>query len=152
MIEHTVNHGSVRGSIMLFVIASIPICAVGCSDGPTVHEVRGQVFYESKPVEKGDIRFIPIDGTKGQASYGTIIDGKYEITARGGVSVGKHRVEIQAFRKTGRKVPGKPPATELNVDEMTLVGPKVIGSSSSPLVVSAAEIQSGAIDFTIPRE
>jgi hypothetical protein len=60
---------------------------------------------------EGDIRFIPIDGTKG-ADAGTVIqDGKYKV-APSGLAGGKYRVSIRGYKHTGKLEPdplGGPP-------------------------------------------
>ena len=79
--------------------------------------VGGTVTYQGKPIEDGEIRFVPIGDTKGPISSAAIRNGRYEVTARGGVPVGTHRVEVFAFRvKSGRvaadsrgAAPGEPP-------------------------------------------
>ena len=63
-------------------------------------EVRGNVTYAGKPVQNGEIRFFPTEKTKGPVSGAPIVEGKYDVTQRGGVPVGSHRVEIEAFRSS----------------------------------------------------
>jgi hypothetical protein len=60
--------------------------------------VTGTVTYQGKPLADGDIRFIPIGDTKGPTSSAPIRNGRYQVTARGGVPVGTHRVAVFAFR------------------------------------------------------
>ena len=75
--------------------------AGGCGaadDGPERAIVTGKVSYDGRPVENGEIRFVPADGTTGPVSGGPIRDGMYRAEGRGGVPLGTHRVEIQAFR------------------------------------------------------
>jgi hypothetical protein len=45
----------------------------------------------------GDIRFYPIGAAKGATAGAPIVDGRYEASSKGGVSVGKHRIVIRAF-------------------------------------------------------
>jgi hypothetical protein len=66
--------------------------------------VRGQVTFQGKSIEQGVIQFSPVGDTKGRLCGADIVAGKYEINENG-PAVGTHRVEIQEFRKTGRKVP-----------------------------------------------
>ncbi|MEX0613226.1 MAG: hypothetical protein WD738_15810 [Pirellulales bacterium] len=75
---------------------------IGCGSAGTLEraEVRGKAAYAGKPVENGEIRFFPIDGTLGPVSGAPIIDGEYHVTHRGGVPVGSHRVEVEAFRSS----------------------------------------------------
>jgi len=78
------------------------MCCVlsGCGKTSTLErvEVRGTAAYSGKPLENGEIRFFPIEGTEGPVSGAPIIDGQYQVTQRGGVPVGTHRVEVEAFR------------------------------------------------------
>lgn len=74
----------------------------GCGSVGTLErvEVRGEAAYAGNPVENGEIRFFPIDGTLGPVSGAPIIDGNYHVIQRGGVPVGRHRVEVEAFRSS----------------------------------------------------
>jgi hypothetical protein len=73
---------------------------MGCGESGTLErvQVRGNVTFAGKPVENGEIRFFPTEKTQGPVSGAPIVDGKYDVTQRGGVPVGSHRVEIEAFR------------------------------------------------------
>ena len=72
---------------------------VGCSQGDKIEKatVSGTVTYNAKPVEKGEIRFIPKAGTIGPMATGAIANGAYTVTAAGGVPIGAHKVEITAY-------------------------------------------------------
>ena len=74
--------------------------------------ISGRVTYQEQPVEEGNIRFVPIRGTKGPATTGTIRQGEYTATARGGVPVGTLRVEIEAYRP----IPGAKPYMKEEAD------------------------------------
>lgn len=66
--------------------------------------VSGKVAFQGKPVPEGMIAFVPIKETKGPTSSAIIKEGVYEAAAAGGVPIGAHRVEIQAFRpRTGAR-------------------------------------------------
>jgi hypothetical protein len=76
-------------------------CALlGCGQASQLDrvEVRGKVTFAGKPIQNGEIRFFPTQKTKGPVSGAPIVDGRYDVTQRGGVPVGNHRVEIEAFR------------------------------------------------------
>ncbi len=76
------------------------LCALllGCGKSGSVEYVvvSGHVSWQGKPISRGTIRFVPRGETKGPTSAAEIVDGKYEVTARGGVPIGEHRVEIVA--------------------------------------------------------
>ncbi len=64
--------------------------------------VAGSVSFQGQPVNNGEIRFYPVAGTQGPVSGGPIVNGKYEVTSKGGVPIGSHVVRIQAFGGSGR--------------------------------------------------
>jgi hypothetical protein len=80
-------------SLVLFLIV-----ACGCGGPSDVVQVFGTVTYGGQPLESGQIRFRPIEGTKGPTSGADIANGQYRVTNRGGVPFGKHRVEIRSYR------------------------------------------------------
>jgi hypothetical protein len=72
-------------------------CLCGCGpSGPERVVVSGTVTYRGQPIEQGSIRFVPSGSTQGPASGAVIAQGKYDVSAKGGVLVGTHRVEITA--------------------------------------------------------
>lgn len=92
--QHLMLTSLVLGGTLLTV-------ALGCSDGRLEKVVlHGAVTYEGKPLPHGQIRFIPLEGTQGPISGGVIADGNYVANGKGGVPLGKHRVEIRAYRPT----------------------------------------------------
>jgi hypothetical protein len=76
---------------------------LGCGHGSDLPRVTvsGKVSYQGRPIPEGLIAFVPIKETKGPTSSAIITNGVYDVTAAGGVPLGTHRVEIQAFRPLG---------------------------------------------------
>ncbi|MEX2170930.1 MAG: hypothetical protein WD851_16550 [Pirellulales bacterium] len=98
---------------------SVLLVTLGCRGGDEIDRVMvsGNVSYNGQPVEKGQIRFIPTDGTQGPLTVDPIDDGYYTTENTGGVPVGTHRVEILGYdgeeyanAPTG---PGAPPVRQL---------------------------------------
>ncbi len=86
-------------SIAFLVAASI--VSTSCSkSGPESAEVSGVVRLDGQPIEEGSIQFIPVEGTTGPSAGGVIKNGKYHIDRKGGVIVGKNRVELRAFKES----------------------------------------------------
>lgn len=86
-----------RPRITLLILILIP--ATGCGgDGLEKVIVSGKVTYDGREVDNGEILFYPIADTKGPVSGGPIHDGWYKTTGKGGVPVGRHRVQIRAFK------------------------------------------------------
>jgi hypothetical protein len=113
--------------------------------------VHGTITYQGQPVEAGSISFVPIEGASGPVSRATIRNGQYEIMARGGLPVGKHRVEVLAQKKTGRKVTeaGRDGTPQV-VDEVGQVGPADYAGPNSPLTFEVTKGGDGRFDIEIP--
>ena len=99
--------------------------------------VQGAVTLDSTPVGDGQIRFVPIDGTAGPVSIAVIRDGRYRCDDKGGIPVGRHRIEVLAWDPSlpvgGRGEPSRPQlAPEKYNSESVLV--ESIEDMGSPLV------------------
>ena len=111
--------------------------------------VHGTVTCNGQVVETGGARFVPIEVTKGPASHGVIVNGKYRIDIRGGVPIGKHRVEVDARRKTGKKVPTIMEQSIL-IEQTVPVGLEAYAGRESPLVMEVTADSDGEMDIEIP--
>lgn len=72
-------------------LALLLALVAGCGGAPTA-EVTGTVRFNGKPVEDGDIVFVPADGKAPAA--GKIKDGRFAVRAR----PGRNKVQIRAAR------------------------------------------------------
>lgn len=89
--------------------AFVAFAVVGCGgSGVEKTVVRGNVSFENEPVENGEILFYPVESTVGPVSGATIVEGKFVADGKGGVPVGKHRVEIRAYDLSASR-PTPPP-------------------------------------------
>jgi hypothetical protein len=84
-----------RAGVLLFAAV---LLAAGCSRGPRTYPVSGTVTLDGKPLDDGNIYFLPLDPNV-SADAGKIEGGAFRFEAR----EGKVRVEIRA----SREVPGK---------------------------------------------
>jgi hypothetical protein len=90
------------------LVVSLAFCLFGgCggSSGPSRGAVEGKVMLDGVEIEQGSITFKPTGGTQGPTAGGPITKGRYRLSAADGPVVGRHRVEILAPAKSGRKVP-----------------------------------------------
>lgn len=79
---------------LLFVV-------LGCgSSGPPEYPVSGEVLFDGKPIEIGDISFLPED-SKGRTASARIENGRYSTEARQGA----YKVVIQASQEVGPVIP-----------------------------------------------
>ena len=99
--------------MLLAALALATIAGCGAADDLEKAVVSGTITFRGQPIEKGEIRFLPSGDTRGPMSAAPILDGRYEVTGRGGVPLGTHRVEIRAFRpQEGAKPLGDLPGVE----------------------------------------
>jgi hypothetical protein len=95
------------------------LVALGCDDSDGIDRVliSGDVTFNGEPVEKGQIRFIPIDGAANPITIDPIDDGAYTTENTRGVPVGTHRVEILGYDgeeyRNAPTGPGAPPVRQL---------------------------------------
>ena len=80
------------------LLAGAVILVAGCSSSPYA-EVHGSVTVDGQPVEKGSIRFEPLDG-KSTSEGGVIENGKYTVAK---VPIGTVKVDIRVPKVTGKK-------------------------------------------------
>ena len=87
--------GLVLGCCLLFTAAS----CVSSNRGA----VKGKVTVNGDPLQEGHLSFVPLDPALGPSAGAGIINGEYKIDAGKGPLAGEYRVQINAFRKTGKK-------------------------------------------------
>ena len=91
-----------------FILAIIVVILAGCKPpGLERAVITGKVTYQDEPVQRGQLRFVPIEGTQGPPAGATIEAGSYTVKALGGVPVGTARVKIKAYHDID--MPGGPP-------------------------------------------
>jgi hypothetical protein len=130
--------------MLLFALA----LSIGCGPSQLPRKVVfGKVTCGGEKVSDGRLRFVPLENTAGPATTARIVDGEYRADNRGGVPIGKHRVEISARRATGRQIPAP---GGIMVDETLAIGPAVYAGPQSPLVVEVKADGDGQFDFAIP--
>ena len=117
----------------------------GCSGRRA--DVSGTVQLDGRPVDEGAIQFIPVEGTTGPSAGGVIKDGRYHITRDKGVTVGKNRVELRAFRTTGRKVQDPTGLPGVKTEERVQAFPPEYNDRST--VVKEVQAGSNTIDFDV---
>jgi len=81
----------------------------GC--GSAESSISGTVNLDGKPVAEGDVRFVPMEGTRGSDAGAVIRDGKYKVVVKD-LATGKYRVSIRGYQGGGRMEPdplGGPP-------------------------------------------
>jgi hypothetical protein len=102
---HMSNPGIWRATVFLSGIGMLFLGTSCAREGPNLAAVSGKVLVDQQPLVEGAITFYPIEGTEGPSAGAVIQNGVYRLPRRQGAVVGKNRVEIRGFRKTGRQIP-----------------------------------------------
>ena len=138
-------------TLLVLCLALTMMGGCGRGGGLPMVAVRGTVTCGGEPVDMGEIRFVPIEGTPGPLSAGIIQAGQYRIDARGGVPAGRHRVEIVAQRRTGRQVMGHTGTEPGMIDETESAGSPEYAGEQSPLIAEVSRSNT-RFDFDLPEE
>lgn len=77
------------------------IVSAGCGPSEDFHPISGTVLVDEQPLKKGVITLYPTG--PGTTVGGEVIDGKFSLARDRGPTPGKYRVEISAFRPSGKK-------------------------------------------------
>ncbi|RIK75933.1 MAG: hypothetical protein DCC67_14570 [Planctomycetota bacterium] len=121
----------------------------GCGSSQR-YAVSGTITVGGEPVDTGRVFFVPVEGAKGPRVQGEIIGGQYRVTAQGGLLAGKYRVELDAKKKTGRKIRGRIIGGEFGeVDETISMAPRIYQDADSPLIVEVPGATE-TIDIAVP--
>lgn len=92
--------------ISLFVIALASLAIGGCGSANEAVQVAGAVEFEGKPIESGDIRFVPEVGTTGSVAGSQITNGQYRLQGKQALGLGDYRIEVSGYRNSdGSKGP-----------------------------------------------
>ena len=85
----------------LMILACLALFFCGCGGGGIPRTaVSGSVSLDGQPLQDGNILFIPME--EGPSAGGAIEGGRYQLDGEQGPSPGRYRVEIRAYRDTGR--------------------------------------------------
>ena len=123
---------------------------IGCG-GPARTVVHGTVSCSGEKAQTGQIRFVPIEDTPGGVFVAKIVDGEYRADNRGGLTAGKYRVEVDARKKTGRKVLGNIGTEHAMVEETVRLGRPEYAGRKSPLVLDTASAADGRFDIDVSK-
>jgi hypothetical protein len=93
-----------RHSIWLLVLTVL----VGCTSRAKTFDVQGEATYGGKAIESGRITFLPVDGTSGHSATAPITAGRYTLPTKWGLLPdGVYLVQVEGYRKTGKKQPNR---------------------------------------------
>jgi hypothetical protein len=123
-----------RWCCMCVVCLSAALLQSGCRHpAETQAAIEGEVQLDGKPIERGMIQFLPMQGVAGSAAGGEIVGGRYRLSGNTGPAIGDNRVEIRANRKTGKMIPQPFPKRGTMEETVEAVPPRY--NSASTLTV-----------------
>lgn len=113
---------------LIILLSVLTYTFSGCSqpvkDAPDRAVMSGLVKLNGALLEEGTITFSPISPTTGPASGAKISNGSYSIPEESGPVIGNNRVEVKAYKKTGKKIEaGTPNPSGTMVDEIVSLIP-----------------------------
>jgi len=82
-----------------WVLVAAALSGCGRERGPERVVVTGTVTYNGKPVSGGTIRFVPVSTSPVPVAGAPIVNGTYRVDGKGGVPVGTHKIQIEAYHK-----------------------------------------------------
>lgn len=120
------------------------MCIVGCGSAEPYHAISGKVTVDQQPLAKGVITLYPTG--PGTTVGGEIVDGQFSLPEERGPTPGSYRVEIVAFRPSGKK--------EFDVDLNTNVDVEVQYlpakyNTKSELTLTVNEGENAPFDFKL---
>jgi hypothetical protein len=127
----------------LFLLCLLLLC--GCGDARR-QSIEGTATFDGRPIDKGYIKFIPQNDTRGPAAGANIENGKFAIAAEGGPFAGFFRVEITAMRAGNRKA--YDPESDRTVSVMEQYIPAKYNAQSE-LTATIEAKQSSPLDFPL---
>lgn len=122
---------------------------VGCGPADRLY-VDGEVSFDGEPIEYGHVQFSPIGGTEAPTGGAEIKDGKYEIDSVRGLYKGSYRVEIQAWKRDGKRSEDPVTGEFTEGGDLKAILPKKFNEDSEMTV----EVESGkqTHNFTLTSE
>ncbi len=114
------------------LLACMLITCASCAKSDWRQSASGQVTIDGRPIDKGSIMFLPLDGESIKTG-GPIVNGRYDIPAEKGPVSGKHRVLCFWEKDTGKTYVDRDSGDVYPVRKEGL--PRIYQSEKSPLEV-----------------
>ena len=86
-------------SCRALALAFLSVACGGCSTGPAVGTVNGEVTFDGQPVKDGHVEFTPLDG-QGATAGAPIVEGKFKAE---NVPATKMKVQLHGNKVIGKR-------------------------------------------------
>ena len=74
----------------------------GCGDSGI--SIRGKITINGKPLESGEIKFLPLNSVDNEHAGAVVTNGEYVVENNERLKEEEHQVQVRAFRPTGKKL------------------------------------------------
>ncbi len=92
--------------MMRLLAVGAMLLVAGCGSDATSW-VAGTCSYDGTPIDEGQIRLFPLEGTPGHGAATRIVQGTYTFEPAAGLVAGEYLVAVSATRATGRMLAGE---------------------------------------------
>lgn len=139
-------------SLLSWIAVGTCLAWVGCgggSGGPRTIPVSGKVTYKGEPVKGAVVNFFPEAGQNVSGAQATCQDdGSFETPSGRGLTAGRYRVAIEAYKQPLHEIP---PAELAKIGDSNLAVPKkYLKPDTSGLTVTVEESESSkTADFEL---
>jgi len=130
------------------VLSALLLSVAACSKqtDPQV-EVQGMVTWNGAPLSDGRLRFVPKTASPGPERMTRVLDGRFRVAGKFGLTPGRYRVEITAYRDAA--APGLDdglPETPVPLQEQFI---PARWNSDSELTIDVPQTSSAEFDFDL---
>ncbi len=137
-------------ALVSLVLLSV-IALTGCGQA-NFCEVQGQAKVDGKPIESGQIMFVPVDRSGPlRDAAAEIIEGSFELTASQQVAAGTYSVLITADRSTGKKIETDP-GSGVFVEEREQFIPEKYNARTELTATLAPGMPPLEFDLSVPKK
>jgi len=144
-----------RIALTVVLLAMVAVGS-GCGRGARI-AVKGTVAVNGQPLDSGDISFAPLSPGGGPTAGAEIRRGAFSIPSEQGLLPGDYKVQIHAFRGTGKKTwdgmgePNAPASQKHYVAEMEqYIPPQYNDASELKATIAAGKRNDLALDLKVP--
>jgi hypothetical protein len=131
---------------LALVLMAASLVGCGGRQGPERVVVSGTVTFNGKPIPNGKISFLPDQTSNAPMAVALIADGNFVANSHGGVPVGSHKVQIEAYHPISG--PAKPGVSLPPTAGVQGVGPQYLPARYNAQTELRISIEPGKRELT----